>query len=200
MATTDPRVDAYIARSAAFAQPILRHLRALVHAHCPDCTETIKWGMPHFDYRGGIFCHMAAFKQHCAFGFWMGELLTIDSKNERAMGDFGRIASQDDLPADREIARLIRAAIKLHDSGARLPSREKTAGKSALELPAVFMAALKKNKPALATFESFPPSKKKEYVEWYVEAKTDATRERRLVQAIEWMAEGKSRNWKYQNC
>ena len=200
MGTTDPRIDAYIAKSAPFAQPILKHLRSLVHAHCADCTKTVKWSMPHFDYKGGIFANMAAFKAHCAFGFWMGELLKVDRKNEKAMGDFGRIASLDDLPPDKEIARLIKAAMKLHDSGAKLPSREKTAEKKALDIPAAFMTALKKNKKALVTFEGFPASKKKEYVQWFTEAKTEATREKRLAQAIEWMAEGKSRNWKYQDC
>lgn len=200
MGTTDPRIDAYISKSQPFARPILKHLRALVHAHCPDCTETVKWSMPHFDYKGGIFANMAAFTQHCAFGFWLGDLLKVDVKNEKAMGDFGRIASLDDLPSDKEIARLIKAAMKLHDAGAKLPSREKSNEKKDLDIPSAFMAAVKKNKKALTTFEGFAPSKKKEYVEWFTEAKTEATRDKRLVQAIEWMAEGKSRNWKYQNC
>ncbi len=200
MGTTDPRIDAYIAKSAPFAQPILKHLRSLVHAHCPDCTETVKWSMPFFDYKGGVFANMASFKQHCAFGFWLGDLLKVDSKNEKAMGDFGRITSLDDLPSDKEIARLIKAAMKLHDAGAKLPSREKPKEKKELEIPAAFMAAVKKNKKALATFDAFPPSKKKDYVEWYTEAKTEATRDKRLAQAIEWMAEGKSRHWKYEDC
>lgn len=200
MGTTDPRIDAYIAKSGAFAQPILKHLRSLVHAHCTDCTETMKWSMPFFDYKGGVFANMASFKQHCSFGFWLGDLLKVDSKNEKAMGDFGRITSLDDLLSDKEIARLIKAAMKLHDAGAKLPSREKPKEKKELEIPAAFLVAVKKNKKALATFDAFPPSKKKDYVEWYTEAKTDATRDKRLAQAIEWMAEGKSRNWKYESC
>ena len=200
MGTTDPRVDAYIAKSQPFAQPILRHLRALVHAYCPDCSETIKWSMPHFDYKGAIFCNMAAFKAHCAFGFWLGDALKVDTRNEKAMGDFGRITSLDALPTDKEIARLIEAAIKLHDAGAKLPSRERPKEKKPLEIPTAFMTALKKNKKALATFEAFPPSKKKDYVEWYTEAKTDATRDKRMTQAVEWMAEGKARHWKYEKC
>lgn len=200
MGAKDPRIDAYIAKSADFAKPILTHLRKLVHANCPDVSETIKWSMPHFDYKGGIFCNMAAFKQHCAFGFWLGDLLKVDTSLEKAMGDFGRISALDDLPADKDIAKLIKAAMKLHDAGAKPPAREKPAEKKELDVPTAFMAAVRKNKKALATFEGFPYSKKKEYVEWFTEAKTDATREKRLVQAIEWMAEGKSRNWKYQNC
>ena len=200
MGTKDPRIDAYIAKSADFAKPILNHVRKLMHGNCPDVTETIKWSMPHFEYQGGIFSNMAAFKQHCAFGFWLGDLLKVDSKNEKAMGDFGRITALDDLPGDKEIARLIKAAMKLHDEGAKIPARAKSAEKKELEIPAAIIGAVKKNKKALATFEGFPYSKKKEYVEWFTEAKTEATREKRLAQSVEWMAEGKSRHWKYQNC
>jgi uncharacterized protein YdeI (YjbR/CyaY-like superfamily) len=201
MTTKDPRIDAYIAKSAAFAQPILLHLRALIHAQCPDAVETIKWSMPHFEYKGSIFCNCAAFKQHCSFRFWLGELLQIDAKLDAAMGQFGRITSLEDLPSDKDFTKLIKQAMKLHDAGAKAPSRAKPATeKKALEVPPAFLAAVKKNKTALATFETFTPSKKKDYVEWYTEAKTDATRDKRLAQAIEWMAEGKSRNWKYQNC
>ncbi|HEX4859232.1 MAG TPA: YdeI/OmpD-associated family protein [Usitatibacteraceae bacterium] len=200
MGTRDPRIDAYIAKSAPFAQPILKHLRAQVHTHCPECSETIKWGMPHFDYKGGIFANMAAFKAHCAFGFWLGDALKIDAKNEKAMGDFGRIRALADLPADKELARLIKAAMKLHDAGVKLPARDKPKETQPLEIPPAFMAALKKNKKALATFEAFTPGRKKEYVAWYVEAKSEDTRARRLAQAVEWMAEGKARNWKYEKC
>lgn len=200
MGTRDPRVDAYIAKSADFAQPILKHLRELVHKTCPDTSETIKWSMPFVEYKGGVFCNFASFKQHCAFGFWLGPLLEVEAKNTKAMGDFGRLAAMSDLPSDKEIVRLLKEAMKLHDSGAKLPSREKKAEKPPLEVPPAFLAAVKKNKKALATFQGFTPSKQKEYVEWYTEAKTEATRDKRLAQAIEWMAEGKSRNWKYQNC
>ena len=200
MASKDLRVDAYIARSAAFATPILSHLRKLVHANCPQATETLKWGMPHFEYKGGIFCRMAAFKAHCTFGFWLGALLKIESKLDQAMGQFGRITSLADLPSDKEFARIVKAAMKLHDEGAKSPSRSKPAEKKELVVPDYFLAAVKKNKKALATFAGFSPSKQKEYVEWITEAKTEATRDKRLLQAVEWMAEGKVRNWKYLNC
>jgi uncharacterized protein YdeI (YjbR/CyaY-like superfamily) len=201
MGTRDPRVDAYIAKSPEFAHAILTHLRAQVHSHCPDAVETIKWGMPHFDYKGVIFCHCAAFKQHCGFGFWLGDLLQIEPKLDAAMGQFGRITSLADLPTDKQFAKLIKQAMTLHDEGAKAPSRVKpTTEKKELGIPPEFIAAVKKNKLALATFEAFSPSKKKEYVEWYSEAKTDATRDKRLAQTIDWMAEGKSRNWKYQQC
>lgn len=201
MGTKDSRIDAYIAQSADFAKPILNHLRKLVHTHCPEASETMKWSMPFFEYRGGILCNMAAFKQHCAFGFWLGNLLTIDPAANKAMGQFGRITATGDLPGDKAFAKLIKQAITLHDAGEKSPSRAKPAAeKKVLDVPPAFMVAMKKNKKALATFDAFPYSKQKEYVGWYTEAKTDATREKRLSQAIEWMAEGKARHWKYENC
>ena len=200
MGSKDPRIDAYIAKSADFAKPILVHIRKLVHANCPDVSETMKWSMPFFEYKSGIFCNVAAFKQHCAFGFWLGDLLKIDAKADKAMGQFGRIASLADLPGDKEFASILKAAMKLHDAGAKAPSRSKPAEKKELVVPDYFLAALKKNKKALATFEGFGYSNKKEYVEWITEAKTDATRDKRLAQAVEWMAEGKVKNWKDLNC
>jgi uncharacterized protein YdeI (YjbR/CyaY-like superfamily) len=200
MGTKDPRVDAYIAKSAAFAQPILIHLRKQVHDNCADIAETIKWSMPNFEYKGGIFCNMAAFKAHCAFGFWLGDLLKIDAKAEKAMGDFGRITSVSKLPGDKEFARLFKAAMKLHDAGAKLPSRSNPKEKGELVVPDCFAAAVKKNKKAQTVFEGFSTSKKREYVEWITEAKTEATRDKRLAQAVEWISEGKVRNWKYLNC
>lgn len=201
MGTNDPRIDAYIAKSADFAKPILSHIRDCVHANCPSAKETIKWGMPFFEYGDSILCNMAAFKAHCAFGFWLGDLLKIDAKSGHAMGQFGRITSLKDLPTDKVFGKLINEAMKLHDVGKKVPARAKPAtDRKALVVPPEFLAAVKKNKKSLKTFEGFPYSKQKEYVEWFSEAKTDATREKRLLQAIEWMAEGKSRHWKYQNC
>ena len=200
MASKDLRVDAYIARSGAFAKPILTHIRKQLHANCPDATETIKWSMPFFEYKSRIFSNMAAFKAHCAFGFWNGALLKIDSTLDKAMGQFGRITAIADLPSDKQIAAIIKAAMKLHDEGAKLPSRNMPGEKKELVVPAYFLAAVKQNKQALATFASFSTSKKKEYVEWITEAKTDVTRAKRLGQAVEWMSEGKVRNWKYLNC
>ena len=200
MASKDLRVDAYIARSGAFAKPILTHIRKQLHANCPDATETIKWSMPFFEYKSRIFSNMAAFKAHCAFGFWNGALLKIDSTLDKAMGQFGRITAIADLPSDKQIAAIIKAAMKLHDEGAKLPSRNMPREKKELLVPAYFLAALKKNKQAFAVFGSFSMSNKKEYVEWITEAKTDVTRAKRLGQAVEWMSEGKVRNWKYLNC
>ena len=200
MGTKDPRVDLYIAKSAVFARPILTHVRKQVHANCPNATETIKWSMPFFEYKGRIFSNMAAFKAHCAVGFWNGALLKIDSTLDKAMGQFGRITSLAELPGDKEFARIIKAAMKLHIEGAKSPSRSKPAEKKELVVPDYFLAAVKKNKKALTTFVGFSTAKQREYVEWISEAKTEATRDKRLLQAIEWMAEGKVRNWKYLNC
>ncbi|HWR82630.1 MAG TPA: YdeI/OmpD-associated family protein [Candidatus Deferrimicrobium sp.] len=199
MGQKDSRVDAYIAKSADFAKPILNHLRKLVHQACPDVAETMKWGFPHFEYKG-ILCSMAAFKSHCAFGFWKGTLLADDKVlkqvGETAMGDLGRLTKMSDLPGDRELIRLIKKAKKLNDEGVKLPHAPK-ANKDELDIPAYFWAAVRKNKRALKTFESFSYSNKKDYVEWVTEAKGEETRRKRLETAVAWMAEGKARNWKY---
>lgn len=201
MPTTDPRVDAYIATKAApFAQPILTEIRDRVHKACPDTEETLKWSMPTFTYKGKILCGMASFKEHATFGFWYrGAAGDTGGKDYDAMGQFGRMTSVKDLPAKREFAQMVKTAMAFIDSGAKAPPREKRK-KPLVEPPDYFLAALKKNKKALATFEAFSPSNQREYVEWITEAKGEDTRARRLAQAIEWMAEGKARNWKYQNC
>jgi uncharacterized protein YdeI (YjbR/CyaY-like superfamily) len=196
MGTRDPRVDAYIEKSAEFARPILKHLRKIVHTACPEVEETMKWSVPHFDYKGEMMCSMASFKGHCAFGFWKASLVLGEKAAGGAMGHLGRITSLDDLPPDRTLASYIRKAAKLNDEGvkaARTPRR----AKPELEVPEDLTRALKKNKKALTAFDAFPPSHKREYVEWIVDAKREDTRKRRVASAIEWIAEGKSRNWKY---
>ena len=200
MPTTDPRVDEYIERSADFAKPILLHIRKLVHKAAPDISETMKWSFPHFDHKG-MLCSMASFKQHCAFGFWKQPLLEKDAfpAQKTAMGSFGRISSLRDLPDDKLIIALIQQAVELNDKGIKV-AKKPSAGKKELVVPDDLSAALKKNKAARATFDKFPYSCKKEYVQWITEAKTDATREKRLTTTLEWLAEGKRRNWKYENC
>ena len=200
MPTKDPRVDAYIDRAADFAKPILKHIRKIVHKACPDVTETMKWSFPHFDYKG-MLCSMASFKQHCAFGFWKQSLLEGKAfpAEKTAMGSFGRLESKADLPADDVLINLIKQAVELNDQGVKV-AKKKPTGNKELVVPDYLTAALKKNKAAQGTFESFPYSAKKEYVEWLAEAKTDATREKRLATTIEWLAEGKRRNWKYEKC
>ena len=195
---TDSRIDDYIARSADFAKPILRHIRAVVHESCPDVEETMKWSVPHFDYQGAMMCSMAAFKEHCAFGFWKASLILEGTASNRdAAGHFGRITKVSDLPSKAVIRSYIRKAMALNETGTTV-TREPKAPKKAIPVPADFKAAVKKNKKAHATFEAFSPSHRHEYLEWITEAKSAETRKRRLDQTIQWLAEGKSRNWKYQ--
>jgi uncharacterized protein YdeI (YjbR/CyaY-like superfamily) len=200
MGTRDPRVDAYIAKSAEFARPILSHLREVVHTACPEVEETMKWSFPNFMYKG-MLCSMASFKEHCAFGFWKEALvLGKNAKGEQAMGSFGRITKLKDLPSKKVLAGYIKAAMKLNDDGVKSPTRTKKKAPKEVVVPEDLANALRADKKALATFEKFSPSHKREYINWITEAKAEATRSRRLATAIEWMAEGKPRNWKYMNC
>lgn len=197
MAKKDSRVDAYISKSADFAKPILNHIRKLVHAACPEAEEALKWGFPHFLYNG-MLCSMAAFKQHCAMGFWKAKLIFGETgKEEEGMGHFGRITAISDLPSEKVLIGYVKKAAQLNEQGIKLPPRARSTEKKELIVPNFLRAALKKNKKALKTFEDFSYSHKKEYVEWITEAKTEETRQRRLETALEWMAEGKSRHWKY---
>ncbi len=199
MPTIDPRIDAYIEKSQDFAKPVLIHLRKLVHETCPDVTETLKWSMPSFEYKG-ILCGFASFKQHCTFGFWKQTLMESDefSETKTAMGSFGKLTSLGDLPKDAVMKKLIKQAMKLNDDGVKVvkPKHEKIE----LVVPDVLLEALAKNEKAAETFDKFPPSCKREYIEWITEAKTEPTRDKRLASTIEWLLEGKRRNWKYEKC
>lgn len=225
----DPRIDAYIAKSAEFARPILRHLREIVHEGCPGVVETLKWSMPSFEYKG-ILCGMAAFKQHCTFGFWKHALVVGDDgrsagpggksatsagasakqagkraakpiadKSADAMGQFGRITSVGELPARKHLLRLVKKAAALNDAGIKVVRPKRAAAKPP-PVPADLAAGLKRNKTAGGHFEAFSPSKRREYIEWINEARTEPTRARRLATALEWIGEGKARNWKYERC
>jgi uncharacterized protein YdeI (YjbR/CyaY-like superfamily) len=201
MGTRDPRIDAYIAKQKDFAQPILNHIREVVHSACPEVEETMKWSSPHFDYKGGIMCAMAAFKEHAAFGFWKGALLEDVGPNFNngggAAGNFGRLTSVKDLPSKAALTKIIKQAMRLNEEGVTV-ARPKKAPKPEAKVPAELAAALKKNKKAAAQFAAFPPSHRREYIEWISEAKRAETKASRVEQAIEWIAEGKGRNWKYQ--
>lgn len=200
MPNKDPRVHAYIGRAADFAQPILKHIRKLVHAACPDVVETMKWSFPHFEHKG-VLCSMASFKQHCSFGFWKGELIFGERQNQdEAMGQFGRLTAISDLPSDKIMTGYIKKAAQLNEAGIKRPAPVRSKIRKELIVPDYFTAALKRNKKAQTTFENFSYSLKKEYVEWVVEAKREETREQRLKTAIEWLAQGKARHWKYANC
>ena len=202
MTQKDKRIDKYIARSQPFARPILKHLRSLVHTACPSVDETMKWSFPHFEYRGEMMCSMASFKQHCAFGFWKASLLKnktfmANARGEKAMGHLGRITSPDDLPPHRVLIASIKEAMRLNDAGIKV--KKSPAGKSDKELivPKQLRAALISNAAAKRIFDAFSYSNKKEYVEWIADAKSDEPRMRRIDTAIEWLSEGKPRNWKY---
>ena len=201
MPKTDPYVDAYIDNAEDFARPILRHIRKLVHEACPEVVETRKWSFPHFDYKG-IMCSMASFKQHCAFGFWKQSLLEASAfpAEKTAMGSFGRIQSLKDLPNDDTMKKLIRDAMKLNDEGIKVQRAPAATEKKELVIPELLREALARHEAAAETFDRFPYSKKKDYVNWITEAKSEATRDKRLATTIEWLAEGKSRNWKYEKC
>jgi uncharacterized protein YdeI (YjbR/CyaY-like superfamily) len=202
MPAKDKRIDEYISKAQPFAQPILKKLRTLVHKACPDVNETIKWGMPSFDYKGPMF-GIAAFKQHCAGGFWKHKLLKDpkgyleerSAQGGEAMGNLGRMTSIKDLPPDSVIIDFVRQHMKLNDEGIKV-EKKKTVKKE-LVIPSALTDALKSDKKARTTFENFSPSQKREYAEWISEAKTDETRNKRLETALDWMAEGKPRHWKY---
>ena len=197
MPKKNPRIDAYIGQAAPFARPILKHLRKVVHAGCPQVEETIKWSMPHFDYKG-LMCGMAAFKEHCAFGFWKGSLLFGRNQAEgEGMGHFGCIRSLDDLPSEKILIGYVGKAAELNEKGIKKPDRATPKKKPPLRIPSYLSAALKKNAKAKKTFANFTPSHQREYVDWLTEAKREETRKQRLQTAIEWMNHGKTRHWKY---
>jgi uncharacterized protein YdeI (YjbR/CyaY-like superfamily) len=198
MATKDRRIDAYIAKSADFAKPILKHLRKVVHAGCPQVQETMKWSMPHFDYKG-VMCGMAAFKEHCAFGFWKADLILDrgQTAEKSGMGSFGFIKSLADLPNEKTLIGYVKKAAALNKAGIKAPGRTHPKKRALIPVPDDFAAALKKNAKARQTFDSFSPSHRREYLEWITEAKRAETRKERLAKSLKWLAEGKTRNWKY---
>ena len=197
------QIDQYILKAQPFAHPILNHFRDLVHQVCPDTEEKMKWSFPHFDYKGQMMCSMASFKQHCAIGFWKAQLidtkLVEKAKTEEAMGHMGKITSLKDLPSDKILKGWIKTAMKLNDEGIIVAKPKPTEkAKKELVVPKELTTALNKNKKAKTIFEKFPYSHKKEYIMWITEAKTEATRDKRIQTAIEWISDGKGRNWKYE--
>lgn len=201
MGRRDPRIDAYIAKAAPFAQPILQRIRDVVHEACPEVEETMKWSMPTFVYAGGILAGMAAFKQHASFGYWKHALVMGEGAQRDGMGSYGKMATLKDVPSKRRLVADIRRAMQLNAAGVKTPGPRKTAApKPPPETPPDLLAALAKNRKARTTFEALAPSHRREYVEWITEARRDETRARRLAQTVEWLAEGKRRNWKYEAC
>ena len=197
--SSDPRIDAYIARAQPFARPILETVRERVHAVVPDAEETVKWSMPAYTVGGKILLITATFKPHAALNFWRGQDLRGDESNADAMGQFGKLKSAADLPPQAELDRLIREAAELAKT-APAPRKTKHEPKPAPELHPEFGAALANAPKAKAALDGFPPSAQRDYFEWISEAKQDATRQKRIATAVEWLSEGKRRHWKYQNC
>jgi uncharacterized protein YdeI (YjbR/CyaY-like superfamily) len=205
----DPRVDVYIAKAKLFAQPILVHLRELVHKACPTVVETMKWSRPFFEYKGVILANMSAFNEHCSFGFWGEEIAAVlreaNLLQPDAMGSLGRLTCIEDLPVQQQMLGLLRQATTFIDSGqytSPIAARHKVvkAPAAAVEAPPEFTRALKASKKAAAAYAALSPSCKREYVEWIADAKRAETRDKRIATAIDWIGEGKQRNWKYQNC
>ena len=205
----DPRIDVYINKAKPFAQPILHHLRELVHKACPGVVETIKWSRPFFEYKGAILANISAFNEHCSFGFWGEEIGAVLREaniiQDGGMGSLGRITKVSDLPPNKQMLALLKQATTFIDNGtytSPIAARHKVvkAPKPAPEVSAEFISALKANKAASKVFAAFSPSCKREYTEWIAEAKREETKQKRIQQAIEWISEGKQRNWKYQNC
>jgi hypothetical protein len=198
MPTKDKRVDAYIAKAAPFAQPILKHLRALLHEAVPQVEETMKWNTPHFLHQG-MMCGTPAFKEHCHLGFWKGELIFAKAA-EGTREKLRQITSLADLPSDNVLRGYFKQAAALNEAGVKPSTPKRSAKKKELVVPEFFLTQLRKNKKALAAFEAYSYSHKKEYVEWVAEAKREETRQKRMETTLKWLIEGKPRHWKYQNC
>jgi uncharacterized protein YdeI (YjbR/CyaY-like superfamily) len=199
MANFNPNVDGYIAQSETFAKPILEHWRQLVHASCPNVVEAVKWGIPHFDYKGDFMCVMASYKNHCSFTFIKAELMNDprlqNSKSLKPIQRFlGKITKLSDLPTDEDFIALLAEAIDLNERGIKITTSKSNVPK-VLETPDYFAEKLATNPQAKAIFESKSPSFRKEYIVWISEAKTDATRQKRMEEALAWIAEGKGRFW-----
>jgi uncharacterized protein YdeI (YjbR/CyaY-like superfamily) len=191
----EPRIDAYITKAQPFARPILKHVRERVHALVPDVEEAMKWSHPTYCRGGKIILGTAAFKEHAAVNFWRGQELGFDARSG-AMGQLGKLTKVEDLPPNFE--ELVAKAAALSD--APPPRKRKHEPKPPPEMHPEFAAALAKAPKAKATFDAFAPSCRREYVEWVAEAKRDETRTKRIASAIEWLSEGKKRNWKYETC
>ena len=193
MGKKDPRVDAYIENAQPFAKPILKHLRKLFHQGCPDLAGTMKWSMPHFDYKGEMMVGMCAFKAHCGFGFWKASLLFPTSdKSPEGIGQFGKITSLDELPSDAKILKLVKAAAKLNADGVKV-ERPKPQKRAPLPVPPDLANAF--TKKAKAGFEALTPGQRREYLEWIGEAKREETRAARITKTVAQSAEGKTLYW-----
>ncbi len=197
-------IDHYIAGAEDFAKPILELWRRLIHENCADVQEAIKWGLPHFDHKGDHMCVMAAYKAHCSFTFLKGELMSDlrlkAGKDVKPINRFlGKITQLSDLPADEDFIAMIKEAVQLNEKGIKIKREKPVAEKpKILETPDYLQAALDDNTKAKEVFETKSNSFRKEYIIWITDAKTDETRQKRINEALAWIAEGKGRFWKHQ--
>ncbi|MCU7617732.1 YdeI/OmpD-associated family protein [Chryseobacterium sp. PBS4-4] len=197
----NPKVDEYIEKSQDFAKPILNYIREIVHEFCPETEEAIKWKFPTFMYKGKILCSMVSFKQYCSMGFWLHDemktLKNLETDVEKTnMFSLGKITKLEDLPSKPQLKKIILEAMELTDMGVKLKKAAPT--KTEIEVPDYFQNALNQNKKAAEVFQKASPSFRKEYIKWTIDAKTEVTRNKRIEQALEWISEGKGRNWKYE--
>ena len=199
MGNRNKLIDEYIEKAAPFAKPILSHIRELIHEAWPEIEETIKWKVPVYEYKG-IVCATGAFKTHCAFNFFKAKLMkdpyhVFSEQFSDAAGQFGKLLTVSDLPSDSILREYIQEAAKLNTDKIKGPAKKKEDADHLI--PNDLSIALKNNPIAQKQFETMSLGYKKEYIDWLLDAKMDATRQKRLETAIEWIAEGKPRNWKY---
>lgn len=199
MSKRSPGVDAYIAKAAPFARPILEKIREAFHA-AGDVDEVLKWNFPHFEHKG-IVGSMAAFKGHVSWGFWKAKLMSdpkgiLSPVGDTSMGG-SKVTSEKELPPKKVLVEYVREAIRLNEDGLKVERPKSTRSVAPLEVPDDLAAALKKDRKARTTFDGFTEGQRRDYLEWITEAKQEATRQKRLATTLEWLAEGKQRNWKY---
>jgi uncharacterized protein YdeI (YjbR/CyaY-like superfamily) len=193
--TVDPRVDAYIQAAPPSAQPILERLRTIARRALPEAQEDMKWGMPHFTIGGKNVAGFAAFKEHCSF------VVHGDNPEGGGMGGYGKIASLAEIPPEKQIVAALHAARdRIKEHGSATTGRGAPKPKAEIAMPDDLAAALGAAPKAKAVFEALAPSHRREYLEWITSAKREETRAKRIATTIEWLTEGKKRNWKYEKC
>ncbi len=196
MGSRDKRIDAYIAKSGAFARPMMIVLRDIVHATCPEVVETIKWSRPAFD-SNGIMCGMDGFKAHMAFRFWLRAELVTQGADAKTIDQLERMESIKDLPPKSKVAACIKRAMKLNAAGVKL-SRPVSKAPKAVSVPAALAAALAKKPKAKKAFDAMSLSGQREYAEWVSGAKREETKVSRIEKTVAQVLEGKALNWRYE--
>ena len=124
MTLPNKKVDAYIGKSAEFAKPILNHLRAIILATCPEVEEDIKWGIPHYSYKGDHLCMMAAFSKHCSFNLYKAESMKDQAiqdgvKAGKKFGYMDKVKDVSELPARKRLVAYLEELMALNESGVK---------------------------------------------------------------------------------